>query len=387
MKMSLLLITLLTSFCLCAEDVSVKPAGEGTAESPYLFDRLENFFWLRQQTSEMDPHVPVYCKQIKDIDASATQQGGDYTWQTIEFNNHIFIYDGQCYTIYGLEPEEKGYLFGNSNLQLKNIRICGTEGKKTCALAKGISSKAFLKNCHVEGLVVGTPALVENVSGSDIIIEDCVAEVDIEGLQSSGSLIKQINVSGVCSVRNTCFRGRIKTTKTGISGMIGFVMPLSNNAEFIIEDCYSAFDVAVVPEDSCQFAGLIYQICPISHKIKSKISIERCYVFGKISGSKTVNNKAFILWEMGSNSTVNVKHCFYNESMNLPDDYAVSKTDEEMKHRATFENYDFENVWDIDEGEGMPFLRCEIPEPHWFAVMLLLFLFKNRSTKIIRGKL
>ncbi len=185
MKKVLTLLLIVSSVCLFAEDVSVKPAGEGTEESPYLFDCLENFFWLRQQTSEMEQSVPVYCKQIKDIDASATQQGGDYAWSDINFSQkNLFVYDGQEYTIYGLEPNDKGALFGTGFMQLKNIRIQGAEGIKTCALAKNLSSdksrQGCFKNCHIKGLLEGTPALADTVSGMFIKIEDCVVEADIE---------------------------------------------------------------------------------------------------------------------------------------------------------------------------------------------------------------
>jgi hypothetical protein len=50
-----------------------------------------------------------------------------------------------------------------------------------------------------------------------------------------------------------------------------------------------------------------------------------------------------------------------------------------MKQQATFENWDFENVWDIDEGEGTPYLRCELPEPCGMLVLLLLPLLLRRS--------
>lgn len=386
MKKVLTLLLLISSVCLFAEDVSIKPAGEGTEESPYLFDCLENFFWLRQQTSEMEQSVPVYCKQIKDIDASATQQGGDYAWSDINFSkNNLFVYDGQEYTIYGLEPNDKGALFGTGFMQLKNIRIQGAEGIKTCALAKNLYSDkskiGCFENCHIKGLLVGTPALAETISGSDVKIEGCIVEANIEELQGSGALIKRFRGDGVCSFRENSFKGKIKTTQTVISGMICFLMFFSNDAEITIEDCYSSFDVAIVPETPCHFAGLIYEILSNRVATNSTVNIERCYVSGVISGALTVNNKAFIWGDSITNCTLNVRDCYYSESINLPDNYAIAKTDKEMKQQATFENWDFENVWDIDEGESMPYLISELPEPcGLFALLLLpLLLRRNRN--------
>lgn len=368
---------------LFAEDISVKPAGEGTEESPYLFDCLENFFWLRQNVLEMDPDVPIYCKQVKDIDASLTQQGGDYAWQTIEFNSHIFAYDGQCYTIFGLEPEEKGALFGTGYLQLKNIRIQGAEGIKTCALAKILNSssekKGYFENCHVKGLLVGTPALAGTASGQGVKIEGCVVEAEVEELKGSGALVGRFSGSGICSIKNNCFRGKviIKVT-SAITGLIYHLSP-SMNSEINIEDCYAAFNVEIAPESQCHIAGFISNIITPNFATNATANIARCFVSDKIVGQTTVNSKAFIWNASGTNYTLNVRDCYYNESINLSDDYAIPRTDEEMKQRATFEDWDFESIWDIDEGEGTPYLRCELPEPSVVLVWFLLFLFKRND--------
>ena len=387
MKKTLLLFSLFISFSLCAEDVSVKPAGEGTAESPYLFDRLENFFWLRDNILDMDSNVPVYCKQTKDIDASATQKGGDYAWQTIKFNNHIFAYDGQCYTIYGLEPEEKGALFGYGYLQLKNIRIQGAKGKKTCTLAKGFSSEpnknGYFENCHVKGLLAGMPALADTVRGRDIRIENCVAEADIEEAESitNGALMSRVIARGGKNIiKNTCFKGKIKTKPlTQVCGLAADVSvgTVFNNTELTIEDCYMDFAVECDPDDRHSVAGLICAAF-INVHTNAVLNIERCYTACETS-EKMDYGSAFIYQLTNTVNTINIKDCYYKEALHFTDDYAIAKTDEEMKQRGTFENWDFENVWDIDEGEGMPYLRCEIPEPMGLMILLLLAFLKSRE--------
>ena len=74
-----------------------------------------------------------------------------------------------------------------------------------------------------------------------------------------------------------------------------------------------------------------------------------------------------------------VKDCYYNSTtLKKADKYALPKTEEEMKQLATFENWDFENVWDIDEGETMPYLVYTLPEPCGVAALLLLILVLTR---------
>ena len=389
MKKILTLLLLVSSVCLFAEDVSIKPAGEGTEESPYLFDCLENFFWLRQQTSEMEQSVPVYCKQIKDIDASATQQGGDYAWSDINFSkNNLFVYDGQEYTIYGLEPNEKGTLFGTGFMQLKNIRIQGAEGIKTCALARGLysdkSRNGCFKNCHIKGLLEGTPALADTVSGMFIKIEDCIVEADIEIKNeetSSGALINFMFIrGGTNGVRKTCLKGKAKTKP--LSHVCGLTLILNlgsvySSAELTIEDCYTDLTVECDPDDSHMVTGLIGAAF-LNQGTNVILNIERCYTACETSESMDYG-AAYIYQLTNTVNTLNIKDCYYRTAPHFTDDYAVGKTDEEMKQQATFENWDFENVWDIDEGETMPYFISELPEPCGMLVLLLLPLFLRRN--------
>ena len=384
----ILLLSLLMSLGLFAEDVSVKPAGEGTAENPYLFDRLENFFWLRKQTSEMDPNVPVYCKQIKDIDASATQQGGDYAWSDINFSkNNLFAYDGQCFTIYGLEPNEKGTLFGTGYLQLKNIRVQGTEGKRTCALAKNLYSSnnknGFFENCHIKGFLVETPALAERVSGNNAIIENCIVEANIEinEKRSGGALINAIYFKGGTNIiRKTCFKGKVKTNPLSLVSGLTEILSLGtilSNPEVTIEDCYMDLTVECDPDDRHTVVGLIAAVF-MECNTNTVLNIERCYTACETSESMDYG-AAFIYQLTNTVNTLNIRDCYYREFPNFTDDLAIAKTDEEMKRQATFENWDFENIWDIDEDEGMPYLRCEVPEPLGMFALILLLLIKKSA--------
>ena len=351
---------------LFAEDISVKPAGEGTEESPYLFDCLENFFWLRQQTSEMDPNVPVYCKQIKDIDASATQQGGDYAWSDINFSKkNLFVYDGQGYNIEGLEPNENGALFGTGYMQLKNIRIKGAEGIKTCALTKILNSadgkNSQLENCHIKGLLGGAPALATHVSGKNITINGCIVEAEIDGLKNNGALICSFRGAGNSSIKNTCFRGKIKIDPPShISGMI-YYFSGAKNSVVSIEDCFVDMEIESKAEGWYNVGGLIESVS-MGFNTNITLNIERCYISGQ-TDQYMAQGKAFFYNVSNKSNTLNVKDCYYNETLNLTDKYGTLKTDEEMKQKSTFENWDFNNVWEIKEGVSLPKLRAEKEYP------------------------
>jgi hypothetical protein len=368
MKAALTFLLLTVCVTLFAENVSIKPVGEGTAESPYLFDCLENFFWLRDATKDMDPNIPVYCKQIQDIDASATQQGGDYAWSDINFfKNNLFVYDGQGYNIEGLEPDKNGALFGTGYMQLKNIRIKGAEGIKTCALTKTLNSadgkNTLLENCHIKGLLGGAPALATYLSGKNITINGCIVEAEIDGLKNSGTLVHVFRVSGNCSIKNTCFKGKIKIDPSSlIGGMINYFRGVKN-AVVSIEDCFVDMEIESKAEDWYKVGGLIETVA-MDFDIDTNITlnIERCYVSGQ-ADQYMAYGKAFFYNVSNKSNTLNVKDCYYNETLNLTDKYGTLKTDEEMKKQSTFKNWDFNNVWEIKEGESLPKLRAEKEYP------------------------
>ena len=362
MKKAIILLLLATSSSLFAEAVSIKPAGRGTQASPYLFDCLENFFWLRQQTEKMDPNVPVYCKQIQDIDASATQQGGDYAWSEINFSkNNLFVYDGQGNTIYDLEPEKNDALFGIGYMQLKNIRIKGAEGKKTCALTKDLRSgetkSGLLENCHIKGLLGASAALAMRVQGSDVKISDCHVEAEMEGNKQFGALIYNFSAGKNSVIKNTSFKGKIKNDS--VSRVGGIIYMLESNIKF--EDCYVDFEVEKTTGEKYAVAGLVYIASSLDNTNGFFINAERCYVTGKTHNIFSPS-KAFFA-TVGDKVKISVKDSYYNKILNLSDAYATPKTDEEMKQQATYKNWDFEKVWEIEEEKSLPKLRTEREYP------------------------
>jgi hypothetical protein len=52
---------------------------------------------------------------------------------------------------------------------------------------------------------------------------------------------------------------------------------------------------------------------------------------------------------------------------------------EEMKQQETYVGWDFDEIWDIDEGVGTPYFRYALPEPVGMFAMLLLALMAVRK--------
>ncbi len=70
----------------------------------------------------------------------------------------------------------------------------------------------------------------------------------------------------------------------------------------------------------------------------------------------------------------------------VDDEYAIGKTGKELKQKKTFKDWDFVNVWDIDEGESFPYLINEVPEPLSVGAFGLAFLIALRLILVLDKK-
>ncbi|MDL2254010.1 hypothetical protein LJC49_08095 [Ruminococcaceae bacterium OttesenSCG-928-I18] len=82
------------------------------------------------------------------------------------------------------------------------------------------------------------------------------------------------------------------------------------------------------------------------------------------NGENRVSN-CYIATENGkirSSAWPQFTRCYYDATRGVQDTYNTpfAKTTAEMKQQATFEDWDFEDVWTIREGQDYPELRCRV---------------------------
>ena len=78
--------------------------------------------------------------------------------------------------------------------------------------------------------------------------------------------------------------------------------------------------------------------------------------------------------------SVNYVNCYFNSnSVARIDGVTGFVSPEDMKKQETYVGWDFDNVWDIDEGVGTPYFRYDLPEPLGLFAMLLLMLGIKRK--------
>ena len=79
------------------------------------------------------------------------------------------------------------------------------------------------------------------------------------------------------------------------------------------------------------------------------------YSAGKISG--VARYVGGIVGYPGYNEGISVENCYFDSSIAPTNGFGTGVSAEELKKQATFENWDFNDVWTIDEGQSYPTLR------------------------------
>ena len=372
-----LLALILATFAQAAY-VAEKPSGEGTKENPYEISKLENLLWMSENSRELEPGA--YYSQTCDIDASETANWRDgLGFPPISFSEEEDIscafkgcYNGNNYVISDLTIKQSEQdssvhgLFGYvSNAFLCNIKLDNAKlhFRTSGAGLVGCMINSIVSNCHAKVTFYQDWDLTEigSLGGLAGIIYDSgtitrsSAEVkDLKGSSFLGGLFYR-NLTPVSLlvpyqvVISECFtKGNIGNEEAWRVG--GVAAEATGNCKCI--NCYSWCDV-----DGKQQVGGFAGYCG---------DVENCYVYGKVSeGGKAVTA------EGGSREGKGVYYCSDNGA---EDDYATGKTYAEMTHQATFEGWDFDNVWDIEEGESLPTLQWEAPEPGIAFLLLSMLL-------------
>jgi hypothetical protein len=203
-------------------------------------------------------------------------------------------------------------------------------------------------NCYSAGYQSGiwhsssVGGLVGHAQGDTAITDSCAASY-VEGAYSNvGGLLGfagSVNIDKCCSASSV--RGDIDVG--------GFVGNIANTmGQNIISNCYSAG--CVNGNENLSVGGFV-------GNVDRGAVIRNCYSTGKVETGSGFSPP--ICYDAMSN-------CFWDiETSNRPQEIknsnVTAKSSAEMKRRATFANWDFEAIWDIDEGNSYPKLRSIEP--------------------------
>ena len=360
-------------------------AGSGTESAPFLISTPED---LQTMSGRYD--YGAYYKLTNDIDLTEwieTNSPAD-GWIPVTLRG---TFDGGGHTISGLWCDSVSYAGLFSEIILgavaKNIKITIPEGKAICGSnAGGIAgrNKGSITYCTVTGTVQGID-YAGGIAGSDYAtIGNCMFTGTVQGIDYAGGIAG----AGGASIYKCYTSGDI--IASGIECYVGGIVGGSVNS---ISDCYSTADVTSKYLNS--YAG------GIIGDIRYEGVVERCYSDGAILGYTAAGicgysvHDAKLLGCVAANRSISAYKSAmrvlggYASDASAPaasDNYAfegmpvsvnnipqkidddplngTTKTIDELYRKATYEalGWDMENIWDIDEGSSLPYLRVfDIP--------------------------
>lgn len=281
-------------------------AGNGTETEPYIIATAAQLDEVR--------NFPSACFELsKDIDLSSYLNSNSSGWTPIKYFTGKF--DGKKHTIKGLWIS----LSSIDNVGLF-ADIQGSSDNKRASV-----SNLFV-NISKKGITGGNS--VGGICGNLYYgnIENCMVTGDISGYQYVGGIVGYS--SGYSSISQCASSGNIIATDDQVGGILGYWKSCS------IENCYSIANVKA--EGSYSYAyGIGY-------------GAEKCYFAGTISG--TVVNHVYPIGVYNTNS-------YYDSEKTKISGKTGALTTKQMKQQASFQGWDFDNIWTIQEGVDYPKLR------------------------------
>ena len=287
-------------------------------------------------------------------------------------------FDGQGHTISGLTIQPgSNYvgLFGHTNgATLKNIRLEGVNinGGGYVGGLVGHAVKSTLVDCAVTGTVKGTGNYVGGLAGfvDGAILENLRLDgINVNGGGHVGGLVGHAVKSTLVDCAVT---GTVKGTVSFVGGLVGHAY---NN--ITVSNTYANCDVS----GNAGVGGLV-------GFLKDTCEIYNSYAAGTISGGNTVGG--LFGWASSKSS---ISNC-YSRAEVFGDDSRVGglvgvspidtictnsywdletsgqiqsalgegRTTAAMQSRVNYENWDFETIWFIREGQFYPILQWQLED-------------------------
>lgn len=283
-------------------------AGNGTETEPYIIATAAQLDEVR--------NFPSACFELsKDIDLSSYLNSNSSGWTPIK--DFTGKFDGKKHTIKGLWIS----LSSISNVGLF-ANIQGSSDNKRASVSNlfvNISKKGITGGSRVGGIC-------GNLSYGNI--ENCMVTGDISGYQYVGGIVGDDN--GKSSVSQCASSGNIIAIDGNVGGIAG-----NNSQSCYINNCYSIANVKAEGSYYYTAYGIGY-------------SAEQCYFAGTISGTD-VNQE----YPIG----VSKNSCYYDSEKTKISGKPGALTTKQMKQQASFQGWDFDKIWTIQEGVDYPKLR------------------------------
>jgi hypothetical protein len=290
-----------------------------------------------------------------DIDMNVSPYNEGEGWEPIGDASAGFLgnFDGNNHTINNLyinRPETDnvglfGYIISNviNNVKLEDVNVIG---QNYVGGLVGMNNQGTIFSSNSIGNIYGIGGVIGGLVGYIELgeITNCFSNSVVTGRNSVGTLIG----SGFQSIVVESYSTGSAIGEESVGGMIG----LDESGTF--ENCYSLSNITRISDSSeTSFGGFIGYT-------EGWTDINNSYSIGRVIYEDTSNptNKGF------SGDAINGYNNFWDMNTSLQttsDDGAIGLTTEQMKDPNNFTDWDFDTIWDINEGTTYPYLRNNIP--------------------------
>lgn len=313
---------------------SDKISGNGTESSPFLLEQ-------KDQLSLFQYQLTGYFKLTQDLDL------GEMEWNPLGDRRIPFTgcLDGNGATISNLnvqsDQDNAGFFGVAKNAQFKNLSIKNAEinGKNYVGGFAG-SFQGNMKHCFFQGKVNASGNYAGGLAGavSSSSIEECGMSGEVEADKYAGGLAGQ-SAQGELLIKNAYARGQVKA-RSYLGGILG-----SSSGTTRLEQVYSA---------------------------------------AALEGESQIGALA------GDTEKVTIQDSFYDlyASHMLFDTTDYGKQTNDMVAKNTYEDWDFDTTWKIEDGVTYPYLKDrELPEMVQLSTINARLLNAKTGTVIQNAKI
>lgn len=300
--------------------MSLKPAGSGSAEDPYLIADASQLRWFAAQVN--DNGKSAICAQLTaDIDLESKE------WMPIG-KNYSYAY--------------KGTFDGNDH-EIKNLYVTGTTSNHY-GLFGVLGAGGTIRNLTVSGRVTitgsgsssyGIGGIVGQLGGAGTI-ENCTNRAAVSGNFNTAGIVGRVGSSGG-TIRACANLGNISGSNS-VGGIVGYAY-----YGVTASRCYNRGAVTA----SVGKAGGI-----VGFMDDSGAKFSNCYTTGAVKGSKS----AAVVGEKTSGS---ISGCYYLDTLGA-DSNATAKTADELKALAPALGEPFMTA-PAGVNDGYPIFAWQVP--------------------------
>lgn len=247
-----------------SEKVAADFEGEGTAESPYLIEDVDDLKKLAEKVNGGTTYERTYFKLTANIDLN-----NEPNWTPIGTK----VYVGE----FG-QPESRYFqgTFDGGRHQIANLTITG---RNEYVGLFGYVKNATIQNCNVAGEVSGynfVGGIVGAVDGKTNNILNCSFQGNVTGNAYVGGIVGQ--VQNQCEVSSCYAIGTVHGGNDKVGGIAG-------EGRGAIKNCYALADVSAGGKFVGGIAGDAFSV-----------TIENCYYSGEVSASGSAGGIVGNVW-------------------------------------------------------------------------------------------